>query len=309
MTIETFIEKRFSAASEQIIERAQQVASSYAAQGYDLTLRQLYYQFVSRGWLDNNDANYRRLGSVISDARLAGRLSWSYIQDRGRNVSGSFGGYDHPTELMEGMADRYIEAIWEGQEYRPEVWVEKEALIDVVSRAARSYRVPSFACKGYVSQSEMYEAAKRFERRRDRGLIPLVIHLGDHDPRGLDMTRDIRDRLALMSWGDVEVRRIALNMDQIEQHQPPPNPAKLSDALGQRYVDEYGPSSWELDALDPATLTELITDEIAGLIDHDTMQAALDHEAANEQSIRDVVQHWDLLTERWGEVSELLGVE
>lgn len=166
-----------------------------------------------------------------------GLMDWSYIQDRTRNIRGGFGGYTDPGQFMDNVASQYVEAIWRGQSYRPEVWVEKDALVDVVARGCAQDRVPHFSCRGYVSQSEMYEAAKRMERYRRRGLTPVVIHLGDHDPSGIDMTRDIRDRLGLLSNGYVEVRRIALTMDQIDQYQPPPNPAKLTDSRGSAYVE------------------------------------------------------------------------
>lgn len=172
MALEQFIDKRFRPDSLGIIEQANAICADYRAQGYNLTLRQVYYQFVARGLLGNNDKNYKRLGSIINDARLAGLLDWSYIEDRTRNVQGGFGGYRSVGQYVESIASGYIEPIWSGQHYRPEVWVEKEALADVVSQAAGPLRVPTFSCRGYVSQSEMYSAAKRMQSRYRRGRGP-----------------------------------------------------------------------------------------------------------------------------------------
>lgn len=307
MSTETFINRRFSTESLSIIETANAICRDMGSQGFDLTLRQLYYQFVSHHGLANSQKSYKRLGSIINDARLAGLMSWSYISDRTRNVQGNFGGWSNPTEFIQRYASYYSEVIWEGQEYRPEVWVEKDALIDVVGRACGETRTPYFSCRGYVSQSEMYEAAKRFERRRDDGLIPLVIHLGDHDPSGIDMTRDIRDRLELMAWGAVEVRRIALTTDQIEQYSPPPNPAKLTDSRGTAYVEQYGYESWELDALEPRVLTRLIERELDSLIDRDVMQARLHHEAQQTARLEQIADRWDDLDREWDRVEGLIG--
>ena len=304
---EMFRALNFRASTRAIIDQANAICADYRAQGYDLTLRQVYYQFVARGLLGNSDRNYKRLGSIINDARLAGEMDWSYIQDRGRNVRGSFGGYVDPGQYIDSVADGYVEALWRSQDYRPEVWVEKEALADIVGQAANAYRVPYFACKGYVSQSEMYSAAKRFQTRRRQGHIPVVIHLGDHDPSGIDMTRDIQDRLAEMSLGYVEVRRIALNMDQIEQYDPPPNPAKLTDSRGTAYVEEYGDSSWELDALEPSVLTSLIQDEIQTMLDFDAWDAAQEAERANEDRIRLIADRWADLDENWDAVLDVIG--
>jgi hypothetical protein len=310
-----------------VIETANQICADYRTQGYDLTLRQLYYQFVAKDlfpqdrtwrwtgskWVrdpdgtPNAEPNYKWLGSVINDARLRGLLDWSYIQDRGRNIAGSFGGYTDPGQFIESLASRYFEALWIDQEYRPEVWVEKEALIDIVAQGCREYHVPHYACKGYVSQSEMYDAAKRMQRRRAAGHVPLIIHLGDHDPSGIDMTRDIRDRLSLMSYGDVEVRRIALNMDQIEQYDPPPNPAKMTDSRAVGYVEEYGDESWELDALEPTVLVQLIEEELETLVDPGLWERAVRHEEMQQDRINLLASRWRDLDDHWDEVLDVIG--
>jgi hypothetical protein len=304
---EQFIEKGFRDDSLAIITQANRMAADYRTQGYSLSLRQLYYLFVSKDLLANSQQSYKRLGSIINDARLAGLLDWSYLEDRGREVHGSFGGHRNPGSFLDTLVGAYSEAIWQGQEYRPEVWVEKDALSDVIARGCQDTRTPYLACKGYMSQSEMYAAAKRIERRRRQGLTPIIIHLGDHDPSGIDMSRDIQDRLSLMSWGHVEVRRIALNMDQVEQYDPPPNPAKLTDSRGTDYVDRFGNESWELDALEPTVLVDLIQNELATIVDQDLMNERLDHEAASEARLRTIVDRWDDLENNWGDVLEVIG--
>lgn len=304
--LEAFTSQGFRQDSLSIIDTANGICREYQAQGYNLTLRQVYYQFVARGLLANSQKSYKRLGGIINDARLAGLMDWSYIQDRTREVSGAFGGFNSPADFIQRYASYYQEPIWRGQEYRPEVWVEKDALKDVVGQACRETRTPYFSCRGYVSQSEMYDAAKRFQTRRRQGHIPVVIHLGDHDPSGIDMTRDIRDRLELMSWGDIEVRRIALNMDQVRQYDPPPNPAKLTDSRGSSYVMEYGDDSWELDALEPSVLTALIQDELETFIDRDEMDRRLEEEAAKTRRLEELADRWEDLDTHWDEVLDVI---
>lgn len=303
---EQFTYQSFRDDSRKIIETANAICREYQAQGYNLTLRQVYYQFVARDLLPNRQQSYKRLGSIINDARLAGEMDWSFIQDRTRDVEGSFGGFNSPADFIQRYASSYFEPIWKGQEYRPEVWVEKDALKDVIGQACAATRTPYFSCRGYVSQSEMYDAAKRFETRRRQGHTPIVIHLGDHDPSGIDMTRDIRDRLELMSWGHIEVRRIALNMDQIEQYDPPPNPAKLTDSRGDAYVAEYGTNSWELDALEPRVLTQLIQDELATLIDQDRMDQALAQEEERTRRLEELADRWGDIDTHWDDILEVI---
>ena len=188
--------------------------------------------------------------------------------------------------------------LWEGQERRVEIWVEKQALEEVAQRAARGYRVGYFACKGYVSQSEMYAAGKRLEEAVLDGQEPLILHLGDHDPSGIDMTRDIEERLSLFSGHDIEVRRLALNMPQIRDLNPPPNPAKLTDSRFASYLAKYGEKSWELDAVSPEELVRIIEREIAKVVDVDLFNERV----AAEREGREV---YERLSENWTDIREL----
>jgi len=271
---EAFIEKRFGAASIGIIEKADAIIGEYQAQGFVLTLRQLYYQFVARGLLENSQKSYKRLGGIISDARLAGMLDWSAIEDRTRSIDKP-SAWDSPAEIVEASASQYQEDLWAGQELRPEVWIEKEALAGVIVPACERWRVTSFACRGYASQSAQYEASKRFNSYFRVGQTPVILHLGDHDPSGIDMTRENAAKIELLCRRTVEVRRLALNMDQVRRYNPPPNPAKMTDARFGGYAKKYGLKSWELDALEPTVIDRLIDNEIQDMVTQGPWRAAI----------------------------------
>lgn len=256
----TYIEKRFRDSSLEIIQHADEICTDYANRGFDLTLRQLYYQFVARDLLANSQKNYDRLGAIVSDARLAGMLDWDHLEDRTRNLYG-LPTWTGPDALLRENVYRFRTDLWENQPYHLEVWVEKQALESVIARAANTRQVDYFSCRGYVSQSEMWSAARRLSRYARLGKKNVIIHLGDHDPSGIDMTRDIEDRMAMFGAA-VDVNRIALNMSQVREYDPPPNPAKLTDSRVDGYMERFGQSSWELDALDPEVLNELIVDTI-----------------------------------------------
>jgi hypothetical protein len=297
MPVIPYIDKTFIRTSLAIIDTARQICADYQRQGFDLTLRQLYYQFVARGYLANKDTEYKRLGNIINDARLAGLLDWDYIVDRTRNLRG-LAHWETPSSVIDSAAYGYRTDRWANQSNRVEVWIEKDALVGVIANACNRLDVPFFSCRGYTSQSELWGAGQRLARYGRLGQDPIVIHLGDHDPSGVDMTRDIGDRLALFG-AEVEVRRIALNMDQVDQYQPPPNPAKLTDARANGYISRYGNQSWELDALDPTTLDALITATIDDYRDPgqwDTDTAAMDAD-------RDLLTH---AANRWHEIADYL---
>jgi len=296
---EQFIQKRFARSSLAVIAQANAIIGEYAAQGFKLTLRQLYYQFVARDLIPNTERSYKRLGNIISEARLAGHVDWDAIEDRTRELTANPHWQD-PEAIIAAAASSYRIDKWQDQDFRVEVWIEKEALVGVVERICRSLDVDFFACRGYVSQSEQWAAGKRFAEYAAGGQEVVVLHLGDHDPSGIDMTRDNDVRLALFAREDVTVRRLALNYDQVETYGPPPNPAKVSDSRYEGYLLNYGAESWELDALNPNVLQDLIREAVLEYRDEDAWQRLREREAEERRRLREV-------EDRWGEVVEFLG--
>lgn len=146
-----------------ILAQVNEICADYQAQGYDLTLRQLYYQFVARDLIPNTDREYKRLGEIVNKGRMAGLIDWDYIIDRTRNVR-SIGHYESPEAIIGVARDAYHLDKWGTQPTRVEVWVEKEALAGVVEQAANRHDVAYFSCRGYVSQSEQWAAAQRLGR-------------------------------------------------------------------------------------------------------------------------------------------------
>ena len=251
-----------------LVDTGNSIIAEYQEDGYVLTLRQLYYQLVARDIIPNTERSYKNLSALMTRARMAGLVSWEAIEDRNRTHN-SFWYQEDEAEVIRGLPNYIRFDRWARQETYIEVWVEKEALGNVISRACNPWLVPFMACKGYLSASEAWRAGQRFEQKMAEGKHCVLIHLGDHDPSGLDMTRDNDDRLELFTHlsGRVEVRRIALNMDQVRKYAPPPNPAKESDSRAKPYVKRFGKLSWELDALEPKVMTALIQEEIKQFID------------------------------------------
>lgn len=276
MSKEEFRLKTFKKSTLAIILAADKICQEYEAQGYDLSLRQLFYQFVSRDMLENTEQSYKRLGSIISDARLAGLIDWSHIKDRGRATIENTH-WNTPGDIIEACASQFRIDLWEDQSSFVMVMVEKQALEGVLVPVCRKLDITFIANKGYSSSSMMYELGKTLNaEKRVNGRSPVVLYLGDHDPSGIDMTRDVLERLELFSQLDVEVIRLALNMDQVEEYGPPENPTKLTDSRAPAYIEEFGYSSWELDALEPATLARLVEEKVAEYLDVDLYKARVE---------------------------------
>ena len=273
-----------------LLIRAVGVVSEYAAQGYQLTLRQLYYQLVARDVIPNSQQWYKRLGGVVSNGRMAGFIDWSAIVDRGR-VPIKPPDWSGPDAILRSAELTYRLDRWEGQQNHVEVWCEKDALSSALKPICSRYHVRMLANRGYSSATALYDAAQRFQDADSDGKRVVVIYLGDHDPSGMDMTRDIRDRFDVLSWfQDIEVRRLALNMDQVERYGPPPNPTKFSDSRAMSYVSEYGPESWELDALEPQVLDQLVSGTIDDLLDRELFDERVRQEEADKVAIRLVAE-------------------
>lgn len=275
-------EKRFRADSLSLIGKIDGVISEYQEKGYTLTLRQCYYQLVARGIIENTEKSYKRIAALLNDARLCGLIDWEAITDRTRNIR-TFSAWAHPADIIQDAAYSYKRDLWKGQPCYIEVWIEKDALVDIAGRACQATRTPYFSCRGFTSQSEMWTAAQRFKTQEDRE-ARYIIHLGDHDPSGLDMTRDIQERLNLFG-ANVSVKRIALNMEQVQQYNPPPNPAKETDARYKGYRAKYGGQSWELDAMRPEIIEGLIDEKIKSFLDKTAFQKELAIEEAQKREL------------------------
>ena len=279
----------------EMIEACNGIITQYQAQKLTLTLRQLYYQLVTKNVISNEERSYKTLENLVSDGRLAGLIDWDAIEDRVRvpRIPQEF--KDLP-ELVRAAHDAYRLPRWKGQENYVELWVEKDAISGVLAPLANQYHITLMVNRGYSSQSAMYEAANRFKAEYIKSRKPdtklkqgRLLYLGDHDPSGEDMVRDISDRLE-MYGADVIVEKIALTMDQVQEYNPPPNPTKLTDSRAAGYIEKYGDSSWEVDALPPEVLHRIVKDAILNYVDLWRMQEVKRQEEADKKLLMEFIK-------------------
>lgn len=272
-----YTEKNFGTAALSMISTIDGIVVEYQKAGYRLTVRQLYYQLVARGVVENTIKSYNRVAEVTNDAKLAGLIDWDAIEDRTRAFVRRTR-WKSGAEIVKACVASYHEDMWATQHDRVFVVVEKEALAGVLEQPCNALDVPLLAARGYPSGTVLREFAVN-------DIIPYgkqhvhIIHLGDHDPSGIDMTRDLRERIALFCGrrsGSVSLTRIALNMPQIEELQPPENPAKSTDSRYADYRSKYGDSSWELDALPPEYLDRIVRAEISSHINQERWDAMVE---------------------------------
>ena len=289
-----FRAKNFKPESLSRIEQMVEIVEEYQQQGLRLTARQLYYQFVSRDYIPNTERSYKNLTSLLVDARYAGLVDWDAIEDRGREPT-IWSQFDSLTECVERAIRNFRLPRWEGQENYVELWVEKQALAGVLEPLAAEYHATLMVNKGYSSASAMYEAAVRFMSRANQAESdyydedkpesqPVLFYLGDHDPSGEDMVRDIGARLSEFGLRRLTVEKLALTMTQVKKYNPPPNPAKKSDSRYAAYEAEHGNQSWEVDALPPNVLQQIIRTAFDGVVDRGLMDDVIAKE--NEAKVK-----------------------
>lgn len=304
-----YVEKlRLSRENKRQLAVINAIVEEYQAEGYTLTLRQLYYQLVSRDVIPNKDSEYKKLGTLLTKGRMAGVVDWDAIEDRVR-VPDKAPSWESPKEIIKSAADQYRRNRMEGQDIHIEVWVEKDALSGVLKRISREYGVHLMVNRGYSSTSAMHDSFQRFKQAWLEGQKVVILYLGDHDPSGIDMIRDIRERIEIFVQGDevldelenfgwlddksyVIVDRIALTKQQIDQYNPPPNPAKVTDPRAGWYIQEHGRVSWEVDALKPQVLLDIVENSISQLIDDDLYYLQIERENNEKKRLKKVAKEW-----------------
>lgn len=273
---------RFTAERAARIVQIAKILSEYTAR---VTVRQAYYRLVAAGLIPNRQAEYDKVQSVITDARYAGLIDWNAIEDRNREPLRP-SEWASARDVLESAVKSFRLNRWATQPFYVELWVEKAALAGVLEPISTDYHMTLMINRGYSSASAMKESAERIKHRGE-GKRPVVLYVGDFDPSGNDMVRDIRERLAEFGCpSHLDVRKIALTWEQIQQYQPPPNPAKLTDSRASEYIAQYGDECWEVDALPPNDLDLLVRTTINAYVDKKAMQDTIVRENLIKQKIK-----------------------
>ena len=268
-----------------------EIIEEYKDQGFTLTLRQLYYQLVSRDIIANDKKEYAKLSGLLVKGRMAGVVDWNAIEDRTRRPFVPYWVRDVEDAINDTVRQFRFDRQRDQKVY-VELWVEKDALSGVLKEITAKYHINLMVNKGYSSCSAMHDAFKRFKRHEDQGKETHILYLGDHDPSGLDMIRDVRERLEEFGVYPT-VKQIGLTMDQIEEFSPPPNPAKIKDPRAKWYLKKYGNVSWEVDALNPKTLHKLVRENVEDLINMSKFKKLLKEEEKQKQKLSKFASQFD----------------
>lgn len=335
----------WNADKETLLHHIKEVCEEYHDLGYTLTLRQMYYQLVSKDLIPNHFKVYKKLGKLKDDLLYGGYIDWDIFVDRGRIPHISYTEHDVKGALQRTV-NYYSLNKQLGQENHIEVWTEKDAISGIIKRAVDPYTVRVVVNKGYTSSTAIYNSYQRFLDIINKGQKVIILYFGDHDPSGLDMIRDIRDRVMnfflngqgiahlnkqIVDWASseeimdevadlseydeelfdsyvkedkegsafqwvryffdqhFEVVPIGLTMEQIKKYNPPPNPAKMTDPRSKPYIKKFGNVSWEVDALRPEVMTDIVQTKILQYMDNSIYQDVLDREVIEKAELQNIV--------------------
>jgi hypothetical protein len=256
---------------EDVVAAALEVFEQYDTA---LTLRQLYYRLVSRHLFENTINNYKRLSRIMVRAREERAVPVNCLEDRSRRVLGRGDtGYKSATDFLKKRVASLKESykdfrmpMWVDQPFNLLISLEKDALSRLVSDEANKYYIRTFPTRGYPSFTYVSRMAS-YIRNRLKGKPTVVLYFGDFDPSGVDIERDLGERLQKYGAGEFKVRRVALTKEQIMQYSLPPMPVKKSDARAPSFVSNFGEETVELDALEPNVLKLLVHRSVADHID------------------------------------------
>jgi len=283
---EQFRTNRIRPERQSMIDAVNIILQDYHSQGYKLTLRQLYYQLVAQDTIPNNTKEYSRLSQTCVIGRMNGLIDWDMIEDRIRIPYLEYYA-NSPQDAIEDILRQYKRDRQEGQPKHIEIWTEKDAVSNILKRISKKFHVRLMINRGYSSCSAMYQTYNRFYNIDKEQVI---LYVGDHDPSGLDMLRDIQERLYEFGALNFKLIPVALTMSQINQFKPPPNPTKISDPRAKWYINKFGNTSWELDALSPKTLETVIKVAVISCLDISQYNNIVKQENKDKTKLEDIIK-------------------
>jgi hypothetical protein len=272
----------------KVVELVNEILSQYTM---PLTLRQVFYRLIANYNYPNTNSAYSQLSKQLVEARERGDIDETKIEDRSREFLGGDQGFDRLEEFLDYQINEFLSSpkyyyrkMWTEQPKFVIVWVEKDALSRIISSIAEKYNVITAPSRGYASYTYIKQAIENLPVDKDI----IILHFADHDPSGLDMTRDLQERFSDYYSGDVKVERVALTYNQVQTYHLSPNPTKTADPRAKEYVSQFGNQCWELDAIEPNELQRLVSESIEKHIDVEKWNKTLEEAKQERQELEKI---------------------
>lgn len=247
-----------------------------------LTLRQVYYQLIGKGCIENNRSQYNMLSNLLKWARIQGHIGWNVIEDRTRafhNLTGWRSYQSFTNASLNHFLSGYSRDLLQTQDKYLEIWIEKDALATIFKKVAINYTVPVVVCKGFSSISFLNDLKERLDAKQDKQR--LILYFGDFDPSGVEMMESMKITLRdEFNVTGLEFKRKALLLEDVYTYKLLHNPDALkhTDTRAKKHVAAYGEVAVELDALQPEVLKSKIKTAIEDELNIDAFNAEIEQE-------------------------------
>ena len=266
-------------------KRRKELIFDWAEQHHPVTVRQIFYRLSTLDAIPKTEQGYQAVSRLCTSMRRDGEIPYSFFLDHTRWVRRPT---THNTiqDALQDTALFYRKALWQDQAVVCEVWIEKEALTGVVFEVTSEFDVPLVPVRGYPSVTLLQVAAEQINTASRFGKKYHIFYFGDYDPSGVDIFRNISERLHEFSpQADLFISRPAVTEKQIMEMQLPSRPTKKSDTRSKGFGDE----SVELDAINPDKLREIVRDCIFSVLDQSALEHTLLIEKLEQESINQFV--------------------
>ena len=267
---------------------------------WPLSDRQIHYALLNdpplihaskpKSLYQNDRKSYRALTDLLTRARVEGLIQMEVIVDETRPVITWRTRRDPQAFLRQeltGMFKEYWRDLMQSQPNHVEIVGEKNTILGIIRPVAAAYRIPLTIMRGFSSLRPRWEIARRFRKSGKQKLVLIV--LTDFDPDGQEIAqsvaRSIRDDFEV---GRIEPIRAAITPEQIEEYdlKASPTKAKTGSANYEKFASEYGDDCYELEALDPEDLQEVLRETINAAIDIPKFNAEADQEKEDAQFLQ-----------------------
>jgi len=273
---------------KEVVRCVNEILSQYSM---PLTLRQIFYRLVANYNYPNKNSTYAQLSKQLVKAREKGDIDEDRIEDRSREFLGEDNGFNSLEEFLKYQITAFLDSpkyysrnMWTEQPEFVIVWVEKDALSRVIFNIAEKYNVITAPSRGYSSYTYIKKAIERFPNDKE----VTILHFADHDPSGLDMTRDVNERFNSYSSREIKIERIALSYDQVQRYNLTLNPTKRADPRAEDYISKFGDRCWELDAIEPNELQRMVEESIVRHIDEKIWNDTVEKREQERQEIEKI---------------------
>jgi hypothetical protein len=232
-------------------------------------------------------ANMQKVYRLLRIAREEGTIPWEWIVDETRGVE-RVATWNNPAEYAECTVRDYRRDFWNQQPVRVQVWSEKGTVRGLLQPVLDEYAVGFNPVHGYNSATNMHDVSID-----DDGRPLIILYVGDFDPSGMNMSEvDIPKRLKKYDGRHVKLRRIALKRHHLRGLPSFPAKDKKKDPRYRWFVANYGDRCWELDAMDPNDLRDLVEKEIKKLIEPEAWERCVAVNDAERESLETVLDSW-----------------